>query len=74
MDGIQARKLRDRAKRGLVEVASRMDIAPSYLCDLEHNRKDWNFKLEKSFIKAINYKTAKSFTKATNEIRSHMVR
>lgn len=53
-DGKDMRALRLKKRFSLTYVAGKMGVAISYLCDLEHNRKEWNFKLEQSFIKATN--------------------
>jgi predicted transcriptional regulator len=35
------------------EVASRMGVTASYLCDLETGRRDWNYELVEEFERAI---------------------
>lgn len=56
--GEELRKLRKKSKkpfpkRTLVWVASRMGIAPSYLSDLENDRRDWNADLIQRYKEAL---------------------
>ena len=39
LDGTELRQLRVRAQMSLREVAARSGLSPSYLCDLELNRR-----------------------------------
>jgi predicted transcriptional regulator len=54
--GKELRKLREKAKypkRLQQYVAEEMGIAPSYLSDLENDRRDWNADLIKRFKEAL---------------------
>jgi predicted transcriptional regulator len=54
--GKELRKLREKAKypkRLQQYVAGEMGIAPSYLSDLENDRRDWNADLIKRFKEAL---------------------
>lgn len=47
------RRLREKSDMAQVTIAMRMKIAPSYLCDLEQGRRDWNADLVARFVKAL---------------------
>lgn len=54
MTGEEARTLRMASGLGLREVARRMEIDPSYVVDLEANRRNWNADLASRFVAAIS--------------------
>lgn len=47
------RRLREKTEMVQITVAMRMKIAPSYLCELESGRRDWNAELVQRFVKAL---------------------
>lgn len=51
--GTEAREFRAAAGLGLRETARRMELDPSYLVDLEADRRNWNADLETRFRTAL---------------------
>lgn len=51
--GLEFRNMRKRHKYTLRELASRMGISASYLCDLELGRRNWNTEIIDRFHGAL---------------------
>lgn len=53
LDPIRLKRQRRRAELSQRTMAKRMGITASYLCDLEHGRRDWNAQLDERFRAAL---------------------
>lgn len=51
--GNSLKKQRESKNLSLREVARRMKVSQSYICDLEHGRRIWSADLEKRYYHAI---------------------
>ena len=56
--GAAARKERKAKRLTALEVSRRMKVTPSYVCELEKGRRDWNEDLEKLYNDALKGKNA----------------
>ena len=56
--GSEARLQREKRQLSLRKVATKMNISPSYLCDLELGRRKWNMKKIRLFeasVESLSY-------------------